>query len=345
MVFEARTRVRVQNHGVIETHDYGYSPVGMDNPMALAQLRLFDTLAAAYGNPFEDARIEGIEVDLDVRFAQDYALILDALVPSQDVDPNSDVNVYLTLQRFGQAPETKIITVHVPQSAAGEKIEIAFEPGDGGPARAARAEEPRADLRQRAHGLPGDLARGLDQAAEPGAASSAVTSCAACRARRSTRCSSPATATSPRRFRPTCAARSRCSICSRVRRASPSTFDESHFDESRIRSSLGAHGRAGHRCSAVRGRRRACGDHAPVFARQRGRAVRGQARRHRRAVERRGRAQRRHAPHRARQRRQRAQLARARRRQRARRHRQRRQDLQGRRRRRQRVRATPASCS
>jgi hypothetical protein len=130
VVFEARTRVRVSNHGVVETHDYGYSPVGMDNPMALGQLRLFDTLAAAYGNPFEDVRIEGIEVDLDVRFAQDYALILDALVPSQDVDPNSDVNVYLTLQRFGQQPETKIVPVHVPQSAAGEKIEIAFEPGN-----------------------------------------------------------------------------------------------------------------------------------------------------------------------------------------------------------------------
>ena len=64
-----------------------------------------------------------------MRFARDYALILDALVPSQEVDPDSDVNVYLTLQRFGQAPETKIVPVHVPQSAAGEKIETRVRAG------------------------------------------------------------------------------------------------------------------------------------------------------------------------------------------------------------------------
>jgi hypothetical protein len=130
VVFEARTRVHVQNHGVIETHDYGYSPTGMDNPMALAQLRLFDTFAATYGNPFEDTRIESVEVDLDLRFEQNLAMILDAMVPSPEVDPDSDVNVYLTLQHFGKPPETKIVPVHVPQTAAGEKIEIAFEAGN-----------------------------------------------------------------------------------------------------------------------------------------------------------------------------------------------------------------------
>lgn len=130
VVFAAKSRVKVQDHGTVELHDFGYTPVGFGNPVALAQIRLFDVLAAAYGNPFEDSRIEHMEVEIDVRFARDVVTVVDARVPSTEVDPGSDVNVYLTLQRFGEPEEVRIVPVHVPQSAAGEKIEIAFEAGN-----------------------------------------------------------------------------------------------------------------------------------------------------------------------------------------------------------------------
>jgi hypothetical protein len=130
LVFAARSKVRVVDHGTIELLDFGYTPIGFGNPMAIAQLRLFDVIAAAYGNPFEDSRIEDIDVDLDVRFERDVVTILDALVTSTEVDPGRDVNVYVTLQRFAQPEEVRIVKVHVPASAAGEKIEIALEPGN-----------------------------------------------------------------------------------------------------------------------------------------------------------------------------------------------------------------------
>jgi hypothetical protein len=130
VMWSATSRVRVQGHGVIEVSDVGYTPFGLDSPMALGQLRLFDVLEAAYGNPFEDGRIERIDVDLDVRFAREVVMILDALLPSTEVDPDRDVDVYLTIQRFGQPEEVKIVPVHVPASAAGEKVEVGFEPGN-----------------------------------------------------------------------------------------------------------------------------------------------------------------------------------------------------------------------
>ncbi len=130
VVFEADSRVQIEGHGTLEVDDTGYTSVGLDDPMALSQLRLFDLVDAAYGNPFEAARIRRIDVELRVRFARDVVTILDALVPSTEVDPDRDLDVYLTLQRFGQPPEVRIVTVHVPQSAAGEKIELRFEPGN-----------------------------------------------------------------------------------------------------------------------------------------------------------------------------------------------------------------------
>ena len=130
MVFTARTKVKVEGHGTIELLDYGYAPLGFGNPVPLTQLRVFDVLDAAYGNPFEEARVEQVEIDLDVRFERGVITVLDALVPSTEVDPGRDTNVYLTLQRFGQPEEVQIIKVFVPESAAGEKVEIAFEPGN-----------------------------------------------------------------------------------------------------------------------------------------------------------------------------------------------------------------------
>lgn len=130
MVFSARSKVKIEGHEPLEVLDYGYAPVGFGNPMPLAQLRVFDALAAAYGNPFEDARVTEMEIDLDVRFERDVITVLDALVPSTEVDPGKDVNVYLTLRRYGQPEEVRIVKVPVPATAAGEKIEIAFEPGN-----------------------------------------------------------------------------------------------------------------------------------------------------------------------------------------------------------------------
>jgi hypothetical protein len=130
VTFEATTRVAVAGHGVIETRDVGFAPSGLGNPLALIQMRMFQVLDATYGNPFEHARVERIEIDLDVHFERNVVAILDALVPSTEVDPGSDVNVYLTTQRFGFPEEVRRIPVHIPASAAGQKIEISFEPGN-----------------------------------------------------------------------------------------------------------------------------------------------------------------------------------------------------------------------
>ncbi|HMI89780.1 MAG TPA: hypothetical protein VK509_00375, partial [Polyangiales bacterium] len=128
-VFSAKSRVKVEGHAPVELADFGYTPLGMGSPLALGQLRMFDAIAAAYGNPFEAARIESIELDLDVRFERDVIELHEALVQSSEVDPGRDLNVYLTLQRFGQPEEVKIVKVHVPARAAGQKIELLFQPG------------------------------------------------------------------------------------------------------------------------------------------------------------------------------------------------------------------------
>lgn len=139
-VFEAKTRVQVAGHGVHEITDFGYTPAGISSPMAIGQLRAFDIVGAAYLNPFEQARIERIEVDLTVRYGRGVVTVIDAVAPAAIVDPGKKVDIYVTLRRFGSPDETKIVSVAIPMSAAGEKIEVAFEPGN-----VVKLEQPRAD--------------------------------------------------------------------------------------------------------------------------------------------------------------------------------------------------------
>ncbi|HEX7476677.1 MAG TPA: hypothetical protein VF331_02620 [Polyangiales bacterium] len=130
VVFKMKSRVEVEGHGVVEVDDFGFTPSGVGDAGSISRLRLFSVLAAAYGNPFEDARISKIDLDIDVSFERDVVNIVDAMVPSEDVDPGKDVNVYVTLRRFDRSEEVKIVPLHMPQSAAGESVEISVEAGD-----------------------------------------------------------------------------------------------------------------------------------------------------------------------------------------------------------------------
>jgi len=127
VMVDATSNVWISGHGKLTVNDRRWAPVGAAG--ALSQLRLFDLVDVAYGNPFEDTRLERIEVDVNLRFARELVEIIDARVHASEVDPGRDLNVYLTLRRYGRPEETRLVTVPIPARAAGQKIEVAFDAG------------------------------------------------------------------------------------------------------------------------------------------------------------------------------------------------------------------------
>lgn len=130
VVFTARSRVTIERIGPVEVEDIGYVAEGITDPGALLQMRLFSLLDVAYGNPFEEARVRSVELDLSLRFVHEEVRILDAAVAQNEVDPGATVAVHVTVRGFGGAETTRIIQVPIPVEAAGQQIELAFEPGD-----------------------------------------------------------------------------------------------------------------------------------------------------------------------------------------------------------------------
>ncbi|HKP60838.1 MAG TPA: SpoIVB peptidase S55 domain-containing protein [Polyangiales bacterium] len=140
VVFRVKAKVKVEKHGTIETEDIGYTPLGAADSSALSSLRLFGVLSAAFDNPWEDARVSGIDVELELRYDHDVLSIVDAQVASDTVDPGKSVAVYVTLRRFDESERVEIVDVPIPKSAAGDSVEILVEAGD-----LVRLEQPKPD--------------------------------------------------------------------------------------------------------------------------------------------------------------------------------------------------------
>lgn len=128
LVFTAKCTITLEGRAPIEVTDIGFSGMGLS--AAVGRMRLFSVLEAAYANPFERARVLSMDVKLDVRFARDILTIESAAVASDEVDPGRTAYVYVTLRAFEGQPETRIVEVPIPASAAGQTVEIAVEAGD-----------------------------------------------------------------------------------------------------------------------------------------------------------------------------------------------------------------------
>jgi len=120
-------------HGSQRVSDVLITGAGAADGGALARLRAFSLLAAAYGNPFENARVSAVQLDLHVRFERDLLNVVDAALPSDTVDPGARVQLAVTLRRFDASDaseEVQLFPLTIPKSAAGETLELSIEPGD-----------------------------------------------------------------------------------------------------------------------------------------------------------------------------------------------------------------------
>lgn len=130
VMFEARTRVEIEGVSApLELVDRGFTATGAAQASTLGRIRAFDAIEVAYANPFVDTRLRSIDVELALRFAHDTAEIVDASVDATEVNPGEAVEVRVVLRRWSGDEEVRRLGVHVPESAAGQSIQILVQPG------------------------------------------------------------------------------------------------------------------------------------------------------------------------------------------------------------------------
>jgi hypothetical protein len=130
VMFDATSRVWFEGQTEpVEMRDQGHSATGPSASSALSQIRAFDLVELAFGNPFLETRPARIEIDLSMRFARETAEIIDASTSAIEVDPGERVPVRVVFRRYGQPEEVRVIQVEIPESAAGETLQVFVQPG------------------------------------------------------------------------------------------------------------------------------------------------------------------------------------------------------------------------
>ncbi len=130
VMFDATSRVWFEGRREsVEMRDQGHSATGPSASSALSQIRAFDLVELAFGNPFLETRPARIEIDLSMRFSRETAEILDASVAATEVDPGEQVPIRVVFRRYGQPEEVRVIPIEIPESAAGETLQVFVQPG------------------------------------------------------------------------------------------------------------------------------------------------------------------------------------------------------------------------
>jgi hypothetical protein len=123
------SKLLVHGHGAIEVDDFGVAIGGMPDEGELARARVVRAVGEILNNPWETARIEGVESKLRVEFARDLWRLRGVEVLDEVVDAGQKARIRLHLIPYDGHEIVKEIEVLMPHELAGKDADIEILPG------------------------------------------------------------------------------------------------------------------------------------------------------------------------------------------------------------------------
>jgi hypothetical protein len=125
---EITGRIEVSGRDPVKLHDAAISRRGLA-PLA-RYFRPSGIVAAILANPFEDATIEAIEFDVQLRYGLEHSTIVGAYVTAQNPVPGDIINLHVRLRAYGGDERIVTVPIRIPETSQGEKIQIQVGGGD-----------------------------------------------------------------------------------------------------------------------------------------------------------------------------------------------------------------------
>lgn len=127
--WSAKSRVKVEGHGAITLNDFGVAIGGTPDPGEFARSNVVRAVGAVLNNPWQPARVESVEVDVDLHYAREIYRLRGAELLTSEVDAGEPARVRLTLVPFAGPTVTKVLSVPLPASLAGRTVTLEIGPG------------------------------------------------------------------------------------------------------------------------------------------------------------------------------------------------------------------------
>jgi hypothetical protein len=123
------SKLLVRGHGSIELDDFGVATGGMPDEGELGRVRVVRAVGEILNNPWETARIDGVESTLKVEYARELWRLRGVEVLDEVVDAGKKARIRVHLVPYDGHEIVKEIEVTMPHELAGKDAEVEIVPG------------------------------------------------------------------------------------------------------------------------------------------------------------------------------------------------------------------------
>jgi hypothetical protein len=124
-----RSQLDVRGYKPLELVDHIFSPDGVSS-RTLASSQGLKAIGEILFNPFSPANLDKIEVRVDVDYKADVAEIIGVSLNSDELEPGSRPNLYVTLRPYAGQEYVKAIPIDVPPQLAGQNVKVVVSAGN-----------------------------------------------------------------------------------------------------------------------------------------------------------------------------------------------------------------------
>jgi hypothetical protein len=125
----ATSKLKIKDYGEITLRDFGVAIGGTPDAGEFARSNLVRAAGAILNNPWQPARLESVEMDVELHYARELYRLRGAELVSSEIDAGEPARLRLTMVPFTGPLVTKVLSVPLPAHLAGRTVTLEISPG------------------------------------------------------------------------------------------------------------------------------------------------------------------------------------------------------------------------
>jgi hypothetical protein len=123
------SKLKVHGHGTIDIEDFGVATGGMPDEGEMSRSRVVRAIGDILNNPWEPARIEGVEAKFSLEYARELWRLRGVELADEVVDAGQKARIILHLITYGGRETVREVELAMPHELAGKEAEVEVIPG------------------------------------------------------------------------------------------------------------------------------------------------------------------------------------------------------------------------
>ena len=125
----ATSKLKIKDYGEITLRDFGVAMGGTPDAGEFARSNLVRAAGAILNNPWQSARLESVEMTVELHYARELYRLRGAELVSSEIDAGEPARIRLTLVPFSGPVLQKVLSVSLPAHLAGRTVTLEISPG------------------------------------------------------------------------------------------------------------------------------------------------------------------------------------------------------------------------